>query len=279
VSDFLGLMAAPLAACVVLVGIHAYLGTHVIARGVIFVDLALAQVSALGAAIGLIAGYDLDSATGYLVSLGFALLGAAVLAASRTRSRQIPQEAVIGVAYAVASAMTLLVLDRAPHGGEHIKSLLLGSILWTGWDQVLKMAVTYATLGLVLWRSHERLHAISVAAGHGTARDRRALLGWDLVFYGIFAVVVTSSVRVAGVLLVFTFLIVPTLFGLLVAGTPRRRLIVAWIFGVVVSLVGCAVSYALDMPTGATVICAFGAAILAVALIRRWSRRPRRQRS
>jgi zinc/manganese transport system permease protein len=166
--------------------------------------------------------------------------------------------------------MTLLVLDRAPHGGEHIKSLLLGSILWTGWDHVLKMAATYATLGLVLWRAHRRLMAISIAAAHGHGHGWNALLGWDLVFYGLFAVVVTSSVRIAGVLLVFTFLIVPTLFGLLVATTPRRRLMAAWIFGVLVSTAGCAISYALDMPTGATVVCAFGVAILCVALVSRW---------
>jgi zinc/manganese transport system permease protein len=141
------------------------------------------------------------------------------------------------------------------------------------------MAVTDATLGLVLWRSHGRLQAISVASGPGSSSGRRSPRGCDLVFDSLFAVVVTSSVQMAGVLLVFTFLIVPTRFGLLVARTPRQRLIVAWIFGVAVSLAGCAISYALDMPTGATVIGAFGAAILAVAVLSRWrSRRPRRQR-
>jgi zinc/manganese transport system permease protein len=267
VSDFVLFMAAPVAACVVLVGIHAYLGMHVVARGIIFVDLALAQISALGAAVGVIIGHELHGVGGYLVSLAFALTGGAIFALTRNRGREIPQEAIIGVTYAVAAAATLLVLDRAPHGAEHTKDLLLGSILWVSWDQVWKMAVVYGVLGGVLWRFHDRLELIS--RHPAVAREAGlSLRGWDMLFYSVFAVVVTSSVRIAGVLLVFSFLIVPTLFVLLVMPSGSGRLVVAWLFGIAVSVIGCVVSYTLDLPTGATVVCAFGLGLLASAGVR-----------
>jgi zinc/manganese transport system permease protein len=256
-------MAAPFAACVVLVGIHAYLGMHVIRRGVIFVDLALAQFSAFGAAFGLVLGHELESAAGHVFGGAFALLGAVFFALVRPRHREMPQEAIIGVAYAVASAATILVLDRAPHGAEHTKHLLVGSILWVNWEVVGKLALSYSILGSILWRFHSRIMTVSEGGGSAGLSP----IGWDLLFYGIFALVVTSSVQVAGVLLVFTFLIVPTLFALLVVGGVGRRLVTAWAFGVVVTMVGCLISYTFDLPTGAAVVCSFGAALAVSSLI------------
>jgi zinc/manganese transport system permease protein len=177
-----------------------------------------------------------------------------------------PQEAIIGVAYAVASAATILVLDRAPHGAEHTKHLLVGSILWVDWAVVGKLALSYAVLGGVLWRFHDRIMTVSTgtkAAGAAGLSPVR----WDLLFYGIFAMVVTSSVQVAGVLLVFSFLIVPTLFAVLVAEGVGRRLVAAWTFGVLVTMIGCLISYVFDLPTGAAVVCSFGAALVVAALV------------
>jgi zinc/manganese transport system permease protein len=124
--DMLHLLAAPFAACLVLAGIHCYLGLHVVTRGVIFVDLALAQFAALGGAAALLAGTDLGGKGAYALSLAFAFGGAGLFALARTRKERIPQEAVIGIAYAVASALAVLILDRTPHGGEEIKAMLLG---------------------------------------------------------------------------------------------------------------------------------------------------------
>lgn len=265
-TDLIALMAAPFAACVVLVGIHAYLGMHVIRRGVIFVDLALAQFSALGAAFGLILGHELETSAGHFAGGAFALAGAVFFALIRPRHREMPQEAIIGVAYAAASAATILVLDRAPHGAEHTKHLLVGSILWVDWAVVGKLALSYTVLGGVLWRFHDRIMTVST----GTEAARAAGLspvGWDLLFYGIFAMVVTSSVQVAGVLLVFSFLIVPTLFAVLVTKGVGRRLVAAWTFGVLVTMIGCLISYIFDLPTGAAVVCSFGAALAAAAPI------------
>ena len=142
-AELLIFMGPPLAACLVLVGVHAYLGIHVLAREVIFVDLSLAQVAALGATIATVFGYELHGTAAYLSSLVAALIGAGVFTLTRSRSGKVSQEAIIGIVYAVSAAAGILVLDRAPHGAEHIKHLLVGSILWVSWEDVVKLLITY----------------------------------------------------------------------------------------------------------------------------------------
>lgn len=269
-TEFVQLMAAPFAACLVLVGIHAYLGIHVLARGVIFVDLALAQIAALGAAVGTLLGLEFGSNGSYAVALAFTFLGAGVFALTRTREHRVPQEATIGIAYAVASAATVLVMDRSPHGTEHVKDLLVGSILWVTWGKVLLTAALYAAIGVFHWLARRQFFAISYGSSSGVESQPNVRL-WDFLFYVSFGFVVTSSVQIAGVLLVFCFLIVPAVAAALWATEWKPRLIIGWIFGTVVSVAGCAVSYVWDLPTGATVVVAFGAAVILLALVRRLS--------
>ncbi|MBT3265616.1 metal ABC transporter permease [Candidatus Poribacteria bacterium] len=265
--DFLSIMAPPFAACLVLMGIHTYLGVHVLAREVIFVDLALAQVAALGAAVALVIGLEAGSTAAYTLSLAFALLGAGLFTATRTRRHDVSQEAVIGIAYAVAAAATILVMDRLPHGAEEIKALLVGSILWVSWGKVLATAALYAVIGALHWVWRERFLTISYDPEEASRRGYRIRL-WDFLFYATFAVVVTRSVHIAGVLLVFCFLIVPAVGASLFTRDLRSRLLLGWLMGTVVSMVGCALSYLWDLPTGATVVCTFGAALAALTLIR-----------
>ena len=265
-------MWTPFAACLVLVTIHAYLGVHVLARGVIFVDLALAQIAALGATIAVLFGYEIDGNPAYLISLGFTFVGAMVFALSRMRIPGVPQEAIIGVTYAVASSAAILALNSAPHGAEHIKTLLVGSILWVTPMQVALTALIYAGVGGFHYVFRKRFFQISfdpeLAARQGTR-----VRWWDFLFYASFGFVVTSSVKIAGVLLVFSFLIVPAIVGVVYAKSIRGRLMVGWSVGWLVSMVGCVVSYQADLPTGATVVCSFGIALLVALLIargRRW---------
>lgn len=256
------LLGLPLLACLVLTGIHAYLGLHVLARGVIFVDLALAQVAALGMTAALLAGHaPLGEAT-YGYGLAFTAAGAAVFALTRDRRGAVPQEAIIGIVYAVAAAATVLVLDRVAQGGEHIKQLLVGSILSVTAADVAGLAGLYALVGLFHWRARRPLLALSLGGP-----VRHAAL-WDFAFYLTFGLVVTSSVRVAGVLLVFSYLIVPAVVGAWLSDALGRRLVVGWAVGVLVSLAGLNASYLLDLPTGATIVVTFGAGLLAVALAR-----------
>src|SRR5947208_4964288 len=208
-------------ACLVLTGIHAYLGLHVLARGVIFVDLALAQVAALGIALAFLAGHPIRSEAAYWYALAFTLGGAALLAASRTRRAPVPQEAIIGIVYAVSAAAAVLVVDQAPQGSEHIKQLLVGSILTVTPGEVGALAFLYGALGVLHWAIRRPLLEISFGA---EAAAGRAVRWWDFVFYASFGVVVTSSVRVAGVLLVFSDLIRPATARAPVGrGAPGRR--------------------------------------------------------
>jgi zinc/manganese transport system permease protein len=255
---------APLLACLVLTAIHVYLGLHVLARGVIFVDLALAQVAALGVTIAFLAGHAIQSDAAYWYALAFTLGGAALFAASRTRRAPVPHEAIIGIVYAVSAAAAVLVVDRAPQGGEHIKQILVGSILTITPGEVLALALLYAPIGLLHWLVRRPLLEISFdPEGAGAQRAVRA---WDFVFYASFGVVVTSSVRLAGVLLVFAYLIVPATAAAALAASARGRLLVGWALGVLVSVGGLMASWTWDLPTGATVVVAFGVLVAIVAL-------------
>lgn len=266
--DLLALMWVPFLMCLVLTGIHAYLGLHVIAREVVFVDIALAQIASLGATAAFMWGYDLESWGSYAFGLVFTILGASVFALTRTRERRVSQEAVIGVVYAVSSAASVLVADRTPHGAEHLRNMLVGSILAVRGSEVVKVAGLYALIGLFHWLCRRPFLLISTDSDRAY-RDGWQVRWWDFLFYASFGVVVTSSVRIAGVLLVFSYLIVPTLAANLLGGSIPRRLAVAWSFGTLVSVLAMAASAVFDTPTGATVVCAFGLILLALAVITR----------
>jgi zinc/manganese transport system permease protein len=253
------LLWLPFLACLVLTAIHVYLGLHVLARGVIFVDLALAQVAALGITIAFLAGHPVASPAAYWYALVFAVTGGLLFAVTRVRRAPIPQEAIIGIVYAVSAAMAVLVVDRAPQGSEHIKQLLVGSILTVDGADVGRLAALYALVGALHWAVRRPLLRLSFAD------DGAAAPWWDALFYATFAVVVTSSVRVAGVLLVFAFLVVPAAVGTLLTRSIMGRLAIGWSVGAVVSAAGLAASYLWDLPTGAAIVTAFGAAIALVA--------------
>jgi zinc/manganese transport system permease protein len=261
----LALLLAPFVACLILTGIHAYLGLHVVERKIIFVDLALAQIAALGTAAGFVAGYDLDSGTSYAFSLAFTLIGAAVFALSRMRRERVPQEAIIGISYAVAASASILVLVRSAEGAERVKSMLVGSILFVTWEDCLHIGILYALVGLFHYLFRDRFLTISL---HPRVAFRRGLSVrfWDFLFYASFGLVVTSSVRIAGVLLVFSFLVVPAVAGVILAETITRRLLIGWGTGVLVSVLGIYFSVALDLPTGAAVVVTFGVVLLFIAL-------------
>src|SRR5918994_6308128 len=152
---------APFLACLVLTGIHVYLGIHVLARGIIFVDLALAQVAALGITVALLAGHPIQSEAAYWYALAFTLAGSLLFALSGTHRAPIPQEAIIGIVYAVSAAIAILVVDRAPQGSEHIKQLLVGSILTVTLKEVGTLALLYGIVGVVHWAVRRPLLEIS----------------------------------------------------------------------------------------------------------------------
>ncbi|MEK6665272.1 MAG: metal ABC transporter permease [candidate division NC10 bacterium] len=255
----------PFLACLVLTGIHVYLGLHVLARGVIFVDLALAQVAALGITVAFLAGHSIQSDAAYWYALAFTVGGALLFSVSRMRRAPIPQEAIIGIVYAVSAAAAVLVVDRAPQGSEHIKQLLVGSILTVTPKEVGALAILYAVVGAIHWAVRRPVLQISFDP-EAALREERWVRWWDFLFYASFGLVVTSSVRIAGVLLVFSYLIVPAAAGALLTSSVAGRLLLGWAFGFLVSVVGLTASYLWDLPTGAAVVTTFGASLGAVAL-------------
>lgn len=266
-GEIFSLMLWPILACIVLTGIHVYFGAHVIKRGVIFVDLSLAQVAAFGSTLAYLFGVELDSFAAYLLSLGFALLGALIFALTRRRDNEIQQEAIIGIVYAVATAAAVLAVARQPEGAEHIKAILVGSVLTVTPAVVVKTSVLYAVIGVLHWLWRKPIWAITDDA-EAAGRQGISLRLWDFLFYGSFAFVVTSSVHIVGVLLVFALLVVPGTAAI-VAGVraSSRRLAFGWVFGVLICVFGMAISFAADLPPGATIVGLFGAGLLATGIL------------
>jgi len=266
--DTLTFLLPPLAASLILAGIHAYLGLHVVERGVIFVDLSLAQIAAFGSAVAILVpaiGGDPHSTGTYWMSLAFTLVGAVVFSTVRGQRARIPQEAIIGICYAVASAATIVAMSKATSETEHLKDMLVGNILAVSWEEVGKTAVLYGAIGLFHYVFRKRFLALSF---NHDAKPDGGTRWWDFLFYASFGFVVTSSVSIAGVLLVFSYLIVPSVGAMLYADTIGRRLAVGWTMGTVVSALGVYLSLFLDLPTGATIVCTFGGVLAIMALLR-----------
>lgn len=250
-------LMAPLIACLVLSAMHAYLGIHVIERKVIFVDLALAQIAALGAAFGFLMGFEFGDTVSYSIGLCFTFIGAGIFAITRSRRERVPQEAIIGIVYAVSAAAFILVMDRAPEGAEKIKGMLVGSVLFVTWPEVIKVSILYAILGVFHFVFRKRFMTISSDAEEAF-RSGMSVKWWDFLFYVSFGIVVTQSVRISGVLLVFSFLVVPGVIAVEFADRYGVRLALGSAVGVVSSLGGIVVSVILDIPTGASIVCTFG---------------------
>ncbi len=267
--DILVFLYLPFLAGLILTGIHAYLGVHVVERGVIFVDLSLAQIAALGSTIAVINGYDVHDTASYFWSLGFTIVGAAIFAFTRVhRETRIPQEAIIGIVYAVSAAAAILAMSKATGETEHLKDMLVGNILAVNTATVVKTAVLYALVGLFHYVFRRKFLAISIGAHNGEAESIPNLKLWDFLFYTSFGFVVTSSVAIAGVLLVFSYLIVPSVAAMLFARNIGPRLAIGWTMGALVSGFGVLLSFKYDLPTGATIVCTFGVALALMALVR-----------
>jgi len=262
-SEALAFLWLPFLVAVCLVGIHAYFGIQVLARKVIFVDLALAQIAALGATAAFMLGHPAQSPAAYGYSLAFTLAAAILLAFTRVWAGRVPQEALIGVIYVVAAAAAILMIDRAPQGAEHLKQILTGNILTSAWNELALIVPLYAAIGLLHWSLRNRL------TGAGS-------LAWEFVFYATFGAVVTSSVAIAGVLLVFSFLIIPAAIGVMFASSLGRQLAIGWIAGTLTSAVGLAASFMFDLPTGAAMVCAFGASLALAGMLYPFLRGDRR---
>jgi zinc/manganese transport system permease protein len=262
-AEIIIFMAPSICMCMILVGICAYAGIHVIMREVIFIDIALAQVAALGASMSLFFGFDLDNPWTYAISLGFTLIASFLLSETKRLTHRVPQEAFIGILYATTAAAVLLLGDRLPHGSEYVHDLMCGHLLWVSWHEVTVYLVIYAILGIIYYTLHARLLQHSLKE-----KSEKNSIWWDFIFYALLSILVTVAVRVAGVLLVFGFLIVPAVIGTLLSKTFKQKLAIAWLSGMLISLMGSYLSYQLDFPTGALIVVTLGVGLLLIVLIK-----------
>ena len=265
-------LLAPFIASLILTGIHAYLGVHVVERGVIFVDLSLAQIAALGTTMAVLYGLEPHGVPAYIVSLLFTFIGAAVFSTVRSRRVRIPQEAIIGICYAVASAAAILAMSKSTEQTEHLKEMLVGNILAVSWFEVTKTAILYGAIGLFHFIFRRKFLLISMDP-EAAEKEGINIRFWDFLFYASFGFVVTSSVAIAGVLLVFCYLIVPSVGAMLFADRIGTRLAIGWTMGTLVSALGVYLSLQIDLPTGATIICTFALVLIAMAMVRLFIRK------
>src|SRR3954470_13915417 len=272
--EILQFLILPFLASLILTGIHAYLGVHVVERGVIFVDLALAQIAALGATTAILIGMDPHGTGAYWMSLGFTFVGAGIFTFVRSRQKRIPLEAFIGITYAVASAAAILAMSKATGETEHLKDMLVGNILAVSEHDVLKTAILYGLIGMFHYAFRHKFLLISIDPEAAEAQGISLRL-WDFLFYVSFGLVVTSSVAIAGVLLVFCYLIVPSVGAMLFSESIGKRLAIGWTMGTLVSALGVYLSVRLDMPTGAMIVCTFGGVLFVMFLVHLFTNRPK----
>src|SRR5262245_30515370 len=255
----------PLLALVLLPGLLVYLGLHVVERGVIFVDLALAQVAALGVAVAILMGADPSHGPlAYAMALLFTFVGAAIFALTRFRHVRVPQEAIIGIVYIVSAAASVILLSRTAEGDEAIKNLLVGNILLVNQPTVLKTLALFVLISVFHFVFRRRFIQVSFDL-EGTLAEGVHPKRWDFLFYMTFGFVVTSFVQIAGVYLVFSYLIVPAVCGALLSAHIKARLAIGWTVALLAGISGLVLSTqwkSMDLPTGPTIVCMFGLLLL-----------------
>lgn len=266
-NEAFSIMLWPLLACLLLPGILVYMGMHIVRREIIFVDLALAQVAAMGICLAILLGHDAHDWQTIAWSGGFTFIGAAVLTLTRRSGRKVPQEALIGIIYVVAAAAGLLLLSRSPEGNEELRRTLVGEVLLVRPNEVLHTFAIFVAVGAIHIIFRRQFMLLAFNPEQGRARGLR-LWFWDFLFYVLFGVVVTSFVRIGGVLLVFSYLIIPAVCGRLFAHSLRWQLIIGWTVAILSGIGGLYGSYRLDLPTGAAIVCALGTVLMISALLR-----------
>ncbi len=247
--EIVNFLMAPFFMCLILVGIHCYLGLHVLRRDIIFIDLSLAQVASLGSTVALLFHFEHGSSQSYFMSLGFTFLAAAYFSWAKRLEKFVSQEVLIALVYALSSSLVILVVNMLAHGSEHIKEILIGKILWVTWEEVIKTAVIYSIVAGVHYFFRKKIF-------ESTFKTNSSAL-WDFLFYALFGVVITSSVGVAGILLVFSFLVVPALMSMQIVKSIKGQLVVGWLLGAILCLIGIGVSYKFDLPSGAVIVVVF----------------------
>jgi zinc/manganese transport system permease protein len=260
---FFQTMMWPLLACLILPGILVYLGLHIIRREIIFVDLALAQVAALGTCVAILTGHHAGSPQAYAWSVGFTIIGAGIFTLTRTEKARVPHEALIGIVYVVAAAAGILLLSRSPEGDEELRRTLVGEVLLVRPQEIGRTFCLYSVIAIIHVIFRKQFLMISFEPEKALSTGIR-IRWWDFVFYSLFGIVVTSFVQIGGVLLVFSYLIVPAVFANFITQSFFLRLIAGWLLATLASVIALYLSFQFDFPTGAAIVCVLGSTLLLI---------------
>jgi zinc/manganese transport system permease protein len=255
----------PIAAAVLLPWLLVYLGLHVVQRGIIFVDIAMAQMASLGICLAVLLQFEPESFAASAIALAVTLLGAAIFALTGKRAKNVPQEAIIGISYVIAAAAAVLLLSRSAHGNEEIRNMLVGDITVVGKSEVWKCFGVFVVVGAFHFALRKNFLLVSFRRDEAVERGLK-VAWWDFLFYASFGLVVTVFVRIAGVLLVFSYLIAPAVCAVSIARSISMRLLVGWGVSLVGSLAGLYLSYRWDLPSGAAIVCTLGAMLVLIAV-------------
>ncbi len=269
-------MLAPFVVCILLIGINIYFGIHVIKREIIFIDIALAQIAALG---GTIAGilHDLLPGHGehshdehgmmwYLFAIGFTTLAALMFSVLKSKKLPIPLESLIGIAYAVAATGAVIILDKAAGGDVHVHEMVAGSILWVNWYQITVLLIVFGLVGLFHFLYRKRFLGLTDSYNNGEKNNYS--FWWDFLFYATFGIAVVFSVQVGGILTVFAFLIIPASISALFSENWLNRILIGWGLGTLVTVCGLYLSWTMDVPSSPTVILFLGVFLLLAIVVR-----------
>lgn len=262
--DLLLFALPPFAAAMIILLTHAYFGLHIIQREVIFVDLALAQIAALGSTVAFVMGAQHGSTMAYAFAFGFTIMGALIFSITRVEDSPVPQEAIIGITFVVASAAVILMASFSSEGTEYVRETLTGSLIWVTWPTVGKVAAAYSVIGLFHYLARRTMLAISFKPSLV-----KRLRTWDFVFYATFGITITASVQIAGVLMVFSALVIPAVVGFFYTRTFTKALMVAWATGTVAIIMGLGISFSFDLTTGPVLVCSFGVVLVIARFFRR----------
>ncbi|MFZ5515380.1 MAG: metal ABC transporter permease [Candidatus Zhuqueibacterota bacterium] len=260
-------LSVPITACILMAGILSYFGNHILSRGIIFIDIALAQIAALGTMIGLLMGFAEGSTSVELISLVFTLVIISIFALTKFEKQVVPQEAIIGIIYGLGLGVAMLLAEKIPGGSNYITKTISGNLLWTSWDDVLSSAVLFAIIGVIHILLRKPFIKISESKENLPFSIQKVRL-YELAFYITFGIIVVRSVPIGGIFLVFSLLIAPTAMATLFTQKWHYRFLWSWLIGIVGSVLGMYISFDWNVSNGPTIVALLGVMVFILAFVK-----------
>ncbi len=246
-------MVQALAAAVITGVLLSYLGVHVVGRGIVFVDLALGQISSLGVAFAAFIGTGLTS-----IPLIFTLVGALLMSFINIRDKRLKQEAVIGILYAFTSALTVLFISKTPHGDSDIQEVLFGNILSISWQQITLVGIVFGAIAIMHLIFARKFFNLTESFENGQNHSVGIFNVWNFLFYISIGLAIVFAVKINGVIPVFSYLIIPAVSAILISKNKITVIILAMLISILAGFLGLNFSFHYDFPAGPSIVSVLG---------------------